>query len=93
MEVQTFDDVFDALANTPTEAASMKARADLLAALVAHVKSWNVTQEIAAGRLGVTRPRINDLLRGKLGKFSLDALVDMATAAGLKLEIRVSEAA
>lgn len=93
MEVQTFDDVFDAIANTPVEAASMKARADLLGALVSHVKSWNVTQEVAAGRLGITRPRINDLLRGKLGKFSLDALVDMATAAGLKLEIRIAEAA
>ena len=93
MEVQTFDDVFDAIANTPAEAASMKARADLLDALVAHVKSWNVTQEVAAGRLGVTRPRINDLIRGKLSKFSLDALVDMATAAGLKLEIRIAEAA
>ena len=93
MEVQTFDDVFDAIANTPVEAASMKARADLLGALVSLVKSWNVTQEVAAGRLGVTRPRINDLLRGKLGKFSLDALVDMATAAGLKLEIRIAEAA
>jgi predicted XRE-type DNA-binding protein len=74
MDVQTFDDVFDALADTPAEAANMKARADLLSALVDRVKSWGLPQEAAAARLGITRPRLNDLMRGKLGKFSLDAL-------------------
>jgi len=93
MDSQTFGDVFDAIADTPAEAANMKARATLLAALVDRVSSWGLTQEEAAARLGVTRPRLNDLLRGKLGKFSLDALVNMTTAAGLILEIRVAEAA
>ncbi|WP_284947378.1 helix-turn-helix domain-containing protein [Acidisoma cladoniae] len=93
MESQSFEDVFDALADTPAEAANMKARATLLAALVDRVTSWGLIQEEAAARLGVTRPRLNDLLRGKLGKFSLDALVNMTTAAGLVLEIRVAEAA
>jgi predicted XRE-type DNA-binding protein len=77
----------------PAEAANMKARADLLCALVQHVESWGLSPEAAATRLGVTRPRLNDLLRGKLGKFSLEALVDLATAAGLELEIRVVAAA
>jgi len=36
---------------------------------------------------------MNDLLQGKLGKFSLDALVNLATAAGLRLEIRIADAA
>ena len=93
METQTFDDVFDALSDTPAEAANMKARADLLAVLVDQVKSWGLPQDAAAARLGITRPRLNDLLRGKLGKFSLDALVNLATAAGLKLEIRAAVAA
>lgn len=93
MEVQKFDDVFDALADTPAEAANMKARADLLSFLVDRIKSWSVPQEAAAARLGITRPRLNDLVRGKLGKFSLDALVNLATAAGLVLEIHVAEAA
>ena len=93
METQTYADAFDALADTPAEAANMKARADLLAALVAQVHSWGLPQEAAAARLGITRPRLNDLLRGKLGKFSLDALVNLATAAGLTLEIRVAGAA
>lgn len=93
MEVQTFEDVFDALAKTPAEAANMKARADLLSLLVDRVKSWDMTQVAAASKLGITRPRLNDLLRGKLGKFSLDALVNLAAAASLVLEIRVVKAA
>lgn len=90
MEIQTFENVFDALADTPSEAANMKARSKLLSALTSEVESWGVTQEVAAGRLGITRPRLNDLLRGKLGKFSLDALVNLTTAAGLKIEIHVA---
>lgn len=91
--VQTFDNVFDAIADTPAEAANMKARADMLTAVKAQVKSWNLTQSAAAERLGITRPRLNDLLQGKLGKFSLDALVNLATAAGLTLEMRFAVAA
>ena len=93
MEVETFDSVFDALADTPAQAANMKARSELLSALNSQIRSWNLPQEAAAARLGITRPRLNDLLRGKLGKFSLDALVNLATAAGLVLEIRVAAAA
>lgn len=93
MKVQTFDDVFDALADTPAEAANLKARAELVSALRARVRSWEVTQEAAAARLGITRPRLSDLMRGKLGKFSLDALVNLTAAAGLTLEIRVADAA
>lgn len=85
--------MFDALSDTPAEAANRSARADLLAVLARQVKSWGLPQEAAAARLGVTRPRLNDLLRGKLGKFSLDALVNLATAAGLRLEIRAEVAA
>jgi predicted XRE-type DNA-binding protein len=93
IEVQIFDDVFDAIADTPAEAANMKARADLLSAIKAQVQSWNLTQANAAAQLGITRPRLNDLLQGKLGKFSLDALVNLTTAAGLTLEIHLAKAA
>lgn len=93
MESQTFNSVFDALADTPAEAANMKARSELLSALKAQVNSWNMPQETAATRLGITRPRLSDLLRGKMGKFSLDALVNLTAAAGLELQIRVLEPA
>jgi predicted XRE-type DNA-binding protein len=83
MQSQTFGNVFDALADTPAEAANMKARSELLSALKARVDSWDVSQEIAAAKLGITRPRLSDLLLGKMGKFSLDALVNLTAVAGL----------
>lgn len=88
-----FDSVFDALADTPQQAANLTARADLMLAIRARVRSWNMAQEQAAKRLGLTRPRTNDLLRGKLEKFSLDALVNIAAAAELKLHIHLEEVA
>lgn len=66
--------------------------AELLSAVRRRVEGWGVSHEAAAARLGVTRPRLNDLMRGKLGKFSLDSLVNLTAAAGLALEIRVAEA-
>ena len=93
MDREIFEDVFDALADTPAEAANMKARSELLSGIRVRVTSWELTQEKAAVRLGVTRPRLNDLMRGKLDKFSLDALVNLATAAGFTLHIQMSEAA
>jgi len=90
---QTYDNVFDALSDTPAEAANLKARAELLSALKERVSGWNMPQEAAARKLGITRPRLSDLMRGKLGKFSLDALVNLTSAAGLVLEIRIADAA
>ena len=91
MNAETFDSVFDALADTPAEAANMTARADLLLAIRERVRTWNVTQEDAAARLGLTRPRLNELMRGKLDKFSLDALVNIAAVAGFKPRILLDE--
>jgi predicted XRE-type DNA-binding protein len=88
-KTQTFDSVFDALTDNPAEAANMTAGADLLLAIRERVRTWNLPQEKAAARLGLTRPRLNDLLRGKLDKFSLDALVNIAATAGLKFHIQV----
>jgi predicted XRE-type DNA-binding protein len=93
MEPDSFADIFDALADTPAEAANMKARADLLAGIRDRVKSWDLPQEQAASRLGLIRPRLNDLIRGKLDKFSLDALVNIATSAGFVLRIELADVA
>ena len=93
MEVQSFDNVWDALSDTPAEAANMTARSDLLLALQRTIAGWGVTNEAAAKRLGITRPRVSDLVAGKINKFSLDALVNLASQAGLSVELRISEAA
>jgi len=58
-----------------------------------HIRTKGWTEAEAAGRLDVTRPRISDLLRGKITLFSIDTLVGMLTQAGLRVEMRVGEAA
>ena len=93
MEVQTFGDVWDAVEDTPQAAANMRLRSSLLIAVEQEVRSWCLTQAKAAERLGVTQPRLNDLLRGKADKFSLDALVDLSARAGLALKLDVGKAA
>jgi predicted XRE-type DNA-binding protein len=93
MERQSFDNVWDALEDTPAEAASMTMRSNLLIAVDQHVRSWSITQAEAARRLGLTQPRLNDLLRGKIDKFRLDTLIDLATRAGLSVRIDIAQAA
>ncbi len=93
MERQSFANVWDALEDTPQEAASMSMRSDLLIAVEQRVRSWNVTQAEAAKRLGITQPRLNDLLRGRITNFSLDALINLATQAGLTVRLDIAEAA
>ena len=89
--IETFDNIFEALGETQAEAANLTARADLMISIRDRVKNWDVPQEQAAARLGLTRPRLNDLLRGKLDKFSLDALVNIASAAGFTLHILLED--
>jgi predicted XRE-type DNA-binding protein len=90
---QTFENVWDALEDTPAAAANMTMRSDLLIALRQSILSWDVSQTVAAGRLDVTQPRLNDLLRGRIDKFSLDALVNLARRAGLSVRLEIATAA
>lgn len=75
------------------EAENMKLRSSLMMALDQHVRAKGWTQAETARRLGVTQPRVSDLLRGKINLFSVDSLVNMVVAAGLQIEVRVREAA
>lgn len=85
--------VWDAIEDTPGEAAHMKARSSLMTAVIAHIEKNGLTQAQAAEQFGVTQPRISDLMRGKIELFSLDTLVNMLAAAGLKVEIRLNKKA
>jgi predicted XRE-type DNA-binding protein len=87
--VQIFESVWDALEETPEEATNLRLRSELLMAVCNAVRSWQLTQSQAAKRLGVTQPRLNDLLRGRIGKFSLDALVTLSERAGLTVRVEV----
>mgnify|MGYP001810206770 CR=1 FL=1 len=93
MSQQHFDNVWEAIEDTPEEAENMKLRSVLMMALKAHIVRAGMTQAQAAVCLGVTQPRISDLMRGKITLYALDALVNMASAAGLHLELRIRDAA
>jgi predicted XRE-type DNA-binding protein len=93
MKRKQFDNVWDAVEPTAATAASMKARARLMMAIREAVEAWEGTQATAAKRLGLTQPRMNDLLRGRISKFSLDALLDIATRAGLTVRVDVRRTA
>ncbi len=85
--------VWDALEASPSEAANMKLRSELMIRLRDQLAGWGVTQATAAKRLGITQPRLNDLLRGRVDKFSLDALVGLIGKAGLVVRLHVRPAA
>jgi predicted XRE-type DNA-binding protein len=93
MSNERFASVWDAIENTPAEAENMKLRSALMLALEEHIKRQGWSQGEAAQRLGVTQPRISDLMRGKINLFGLDTLVNMAVAAGLHVEMHIVQAA
>jgi predicted XRE-type DNA-binding protein len=92
MTTETFDSVWDAIADTPEQAANMRTRAELMRKIAAIVNATDWTQSEAARRCGVTQPRINDLLRGRVSRFSLDALVNIATMMGQRVHVELEAA-
>ena len=91
--MKTFASVWDAIEDSRDVAEAMKARAEIMRAVQKVVRSWKLSQSAAAERLGLTQPRLNDLLRGKIDKFSLDALFDLLPHVGLKASIALKRAA
>lgn len=87
---EKFESVFDAIASSHEEALNMKIRASLIHEIRAKVKAagWNQTE--AAKQLGVSQPRVSDLLGGKLSKFSLDTLVNMFARLGGNIKLKVA---
>ena len=93
MNDEQFASVWDAIENTPAEAENMKLRSALMMALEQHIKAQGWTQAEAARLLNVTQPRVSDLMRGKIDLFGLDTLVNMLTAAGLRVQMHIAKAA
>ena len=89
-EKKRFASVWDAIEDTPQEAASMRARSALMMSLTEAIRTQEMTQAQAAALFGVTQPRISDLMRGKVNLFSLDTLIDMAATAGMMPTVKVS---
>ena len=85
--------VFTDLGFDKSEAENLKLRSELMMRIEDHYRKSGMTQAQAAGALGLTQPRLNALLKGKIDLFSLDALVNVATRAGLNVRLVVRKAA
>ena len=91
MANERFESVWDAIEDTPEEALNMRLRSELMIQITRRVKEWDVTQKEAAQRLGITQPRLNDLLNGRINKFSLDALINLTGPAHFHVELTLKD--
>jgi predicted XRE-type DNA-binding protein len=91
-KAKRYASVWDAIADTPEEAANPRVRAELMEKITAIIDENGWTQAEAADHCGVTQPRINDLLRGRISRFSPDALVNIASALGKRVQVKLMAA-
>ena len=90
---ENFPTIWHALFDDPAEIANLQMRGELMASIRRKVEEWSVTQTEAAVRLSITQPRLNDVLRGRVGRFSVDALLKIATRAGIGVGLNIQDAA
>jgi predicted XRE-type DNA-binding protein len=81
--------VFRDLGFSPTESANLRLRSDLMTELDKVIKRRRLTQAKAAVLFGVSQPRVSDLVRGRIERFSVDTLVAMLGNAGVRIELVV----
>jgi predicted XRE-type DNA-binding protein len=93
MTSERFESVWDAIEDNPAQAENLKLRSAMMMALKSHIRRQGLNQAEAATLLGVTQPRISDLMRGKIDLFGLDTLVNMVTAAGMHIDLKIRDAA
>ncbi|SUD90895.1 helix-turn-helix domain-containing protein [Psychrobacter phenylpyruvicus] len=86
-----YTSVFDAISDTPVQSANLKMRAELMHHLTDMIKHMSGTQSEIAKHCGITQPRLNDLLQGKISKFSLDALVNINANLGVEISLDFSQ--
>ena len=81
--------IFEDLGFDVQESQNLLLRSQTMIALVQWFNASGMTQASAAKTLGITQPRFNQLLKGKIEIFSLDALVNMATSAGMRVGLSI----
>jgi predicted XRE-type DNA-binding protein len=89
---EEFKSVWDALGFSPLEAANLETRSTLMIQIEKIIAKSGWTQAEAAKRCRISQPRLNDLLRGKIAKFSVDALINIASALGRRVEVYMEAA-
>ena len=82
-----FASVWDTIADSAEDAENLRVRAQLMDKIIAVIGAKGWTQVEAARQCGITQPRMNDLMRGRISRFSLDALVNIAASLGYRLKV------
>ena len=88
-KIHTYRSVWDAIADSPEEAANLKLRSQLMDAIKAYIDHEDITEEEAAKRLGVPQSRVSELVNGRISQFTIDELMIMAAGVGLTTRITV----
>lgn len=81
--------VFADLGFPAEEAANLQLRSELMIQLLKRIDALHLTQRQAAQLLGVSQPRISDLVRGRIDRFSVDMLVKLLGKAGVEVRLTV----
>ena len=81
------ENVFEDVGFEAEEAVNLKIRADLLLDLREYIQARGWTQAEAAAFFGETQPRISNLLKGEISRFSIDKLVNMLAHAGIRVRL------
>jgi predicted XRE-type DNA-binding protein len=89
---ETFKNVWDALENDPAVQESLKIKSRMMIDIEQHIKNMGITQAQAAQKMGVTQPRVSDLVNGKIDRFTIDMLITMLARLGLHVEIKLNAA-
>ncbi len=87
------DNVFGDVGFPPEEAANLKIRADLMLDLRLYIQARRWTQADAAAFFVETQPRISNLMKGEIGRFSIDKLINMLARAGIRVHVKTESRA
>ena len=82
--------IFEDIGFPPGEARNLKIRSMLMLTAKRFIEDRDLTQAEAAQLMGVSQPRISDLVRGRIGQFTIDSLINMLTNAGVPVEVRAA---
>ena len=85
-----YNSAFDALIEDPVVAQNLRIRSGLMMQLEREIVTRELTQKAVAELFGVSQPRVSDLIKGKIDKFSIDVLVNMLAALGKDVTIKAA---
>ncbi len=89
---ELFKNVWDALEDDPAVRESLKIKSRMMIDIEQHIKTLGITQAQAAKKMGVSQPRVSDLVSGKIDRFTIDMLITMLSRLGLHVEISLKAA-